>query len=420
MLGCPTRMTADVVASRHDTPLDLESLMFFTGNQKSDDPASGSSRHGWPLVVLGVFILVMGCQSEDSNGSKSALQMYYETLMTDVSTWGYNNGEWTEDFGDGAAFGAMYFANVAASGGDAQHLDYATETRTYNLSVVKQAGDDLGWALENLEEVFMASQGLLEYAGLFEDDEAVQALDVLIDNVMDPVVIGFGNYVDASLGDFAADLYGPTAITAGLVVIYTQYALRLQTPQRMKRIDRAVEILDVIHEQAWDEDGSRYVFRPGVERLFLYPNGTMLIALNRVYQLTGQDRFLDRAKATFNGIQPLRKEKGYYQSPYSQEYQGAMTDEYGTLSAQNYLTIGLLLMHQNTGDEIYLAEAVTLINFVRTRLYDASARKLLHHWIDGRPALETDPDYFCSGCNLQVLYIIWYLQNEIGYDLNAA
>ncbi|MEE2757997.1 MAG: hypothetical protein VYA30_15170 [Myxococcota bacterium] len=367
-----------------------------------------------------IQLWLSSCQSDDSPKAQSQLQRYYDTLIADVATWGYSGGEWTEDFGDGAAFGAMYFANVAATDGGDQALAYATETRSYNLSVVKQAGADLGWALENLEEVFMASQGLLEYAGLFEDEEAVQALDVLIDNVMDPVVIGFGNYVDASLGDFAADLYGPTSITAGLVVIYTQYALRLQTPQRTKRIERAVEILDVIHEQAWDDEGSRYVFRPGTERLFLYPNGTMLIALNRVYQLTGQARFLERAKATFNGIQPLRKETGYYQSPYSQEYQGAMTDEYGTLSAQNYLTIGLMLMHQNTGDTAYLTEALTLISFVQQHLYDAAERKLLHHWIDGRAALETDPDYFCSGCNLQVLYIIWYLQNEIGYDLNSA
>ena len=128
---------------------------------------------------------------------------------------------------------------------------------------------------------------------------------------------------------------------------------------------------------------------------------------------------MERAEATYKGIAPLRKELGYYQSPYSQEYQGAETDEYGTLSAQNYLNIGLMLLYQNTQDPQYLRESLTLLNFVKDHLYDSTNDKLLHHWIDGRWALETDPDYFCSGCNLQVLYIIWYLKNEIGFDLNG-
>ena len=78
-----------------------------------------------------------------------------------------------------------------------------------------------------------------------------------------------------------------------------------------------------------------------------------------------------------------------------------------------------MLLYQNTQDTQYLRESLTLLNFVKDHLYDTANDKLLHHWIDGRWALETDPDYFCSGCNLQVLYIIWYLKNEIGFDLSG-
>ncbi len=42
---------------------------------------------------------------------------------------------------------------------------------------------------------------------------------------------------------------------------------------------------------------------------------------------------------------------------------------------------------------------------------------LLHHWIDGRIAHPDDPDYFCSGCNLQTLYVLRYLQEELGVPL---
>mgnify|MGYP006897292372 CR=1 FL=1 len=31
--------------------------------------------------------------------------------------------------------------------------------------------------------------------------------------------------------------------------------------------------------------------------------------------------------------------------------------------------------------------------------------KILHHWMNGRAAIPEDPEYFCSGCNLQTLYI---------------
>ena len=60
------------------------------------------------------------------------------------------------------------------------------------------------------------------------------------------------------------------------------------------------------------------------------------------------------------------------------------------------------------------------MHFVRERLYDWANHKILDHWIDGRWALESDPDYFCSGCNLQVLYILWYLKHQVGIDLEKA
>jgi len=33
--------------------------------------------------------------------------------------------------------------------------------------------------------------------------------------------------------------------------------------------------------------------------------------------------------------------------------------------------------------------------------------------MDGRIALPEDREYFCSGCNLQFLYVLWYLQARV-------
>jgi hypothetical protein len=36
--------------------------------------------------------------------------------------------------------------------------------------------------------------------------------------------------------------------------------------------------------------------------------------------------------------------------------------------------------------------------------------------MDGRVAVPADPEYFCSGCNLQFLYAIWYVERNLyGY-----
>jgi len=357
-------------------------------------------------------------RSETDQLESKTLSTFYDDLHEDAASWEYDSGEWKEDFGDGAAFGAFYFANRWGSAGNEADRKIAEETFEYNLSVVTQGAGDVAWALDHLEEVFMAVQGVIEGASALGTEDQLEPLDTFIDTVMDPVVAGLGDYADLDAGDFAADLYGPTSLTAGVAVIYSQYALRLDTAKTADRLNRAMEILDAIHDKAWDGEGNRYLFRPDEEKLFLYPNGTMLIALNRVFALSGEARFLERAKLVYDGIQPLRKEMAYYQSPYSQEYQGAKTDEYGTLSAQNYLMIGLLLLHENTGEDKYLNEVIEMLHFIREKLYIPEENKIVHHWIDGRPALETDPDYFCSGCNLQVLYILWYIENAIGAPLD--
>ena len=349
-----------------------------------------------------------------------SLADFYTSLQDDIQTWGYEDGNWTEDFGDGAAFGAFYFSNLQTTEPSGATEDRAREIFDYNWGVVTTAAEDLTWALENLEEVFMAVQGVIEAAPTLGKTGELEALDTFIDTIMDPIVASFGDYLELDAGDFAADLYGPTSLTAGVAVIYSQYALRIPGEIGDKRLERAIAILDAIHESVWDPDLGYYLFRPGETKQFLYPNGTMLIALNRVYELSGEARFIERAQAVFGGIQPLRKDLAYYQSPYSQDYQGAETDEYGTLSAQNYLMLGLLLLHQNTGENAVLEEVIAMLQFVYTHLYIPEVDKVVHHWIDGRPALESDPDYFCSGCNLQVLYLLWFLENESGVDLSTA
>ena len=53
-------------------------------------------------------------------------------------------------------------------------------------------------------------------------------------------------------------------------------------------------------------------------------------------------------------------------SPYSTESQGAQTDEYRTLSSQNYLMLGLMELYRQTGD---LPTRGTLTSSARAAIY---------------------------------------------------
>ena len=370
------------------------------------------------LVVVLAVAAVAGCggASPDAVGpAPGPTEPFYETLQRDALSFEFRDGEWLEDFGDAAAFGPPFYLHAGLEAGRQDYLAMARAAGAYNLSAVEKAGGNIFWYLENLEEVFMAMLGMVEYAGVSGDTSSIPALDRLI-RTTDGAVRLLGDYVNVSVGEFAADLYGPTAITGGIVLIYLQYATYLDTSLREERIDRGAAVVARIDEQAWS--GGYYRFRPGEDKLFLYPNAIMMTALCRLYELTGEDRYLERAEAVYRGIQPLRfPEMGFYRSPYSQEYQGALTDEYATLSSQNYLTMGLMLLYRNTKDPAYLDEALWILDHIRCRLYDPAEGKLLHHWIDGRIACLEDPDYFCSGCNLQTLYILRYLQEELDVPL---
>jgi uncharacterized protein YyaL (SSP411 family) len=145
----------------------------------------------------------------------------------------------------------------------------------------------------------------------------------------------------------------------------------------------------------------------------------MLLVIGRLYALTGKKVYLQRAETVYGGMESLRfADKSFYASPYSAKIQGAKTDEYSTLSSQNYLILGLLMLHENTGKAKYLDEVLVILRHIHERLYDAKEGRLLHHWIDGRAANKTDVDYFCSGCNLQVLYILWYLEHRLSVVLS--
>jgi len=102
-----------------------------------------------------------------------------------------------------------------------------------------------------------------------------------------------------------------------------------------------------------------------------------------------------------------------------------------------------MLLYQITGENTYLEQMDPVVAFLRDFLWgracysdihistcqpqcdagqaclkedcftDACHQGVLHHWMDGRVARPSDPEFFCSGCNLQLLYLLWYRQEGL-------
>ena len=335
---------------------------------------------------------------------------FFDQLLADAESFGETDGDWTEDYGDAPFYGLAIYTRLATERDDPTFAARADRAEARALSIVEQANGDRDFYLANMEEAIMSALGLIEHVDATGDASSLPTIDGFVDETNTLVGL-FSDYLPtgAEIGSFALETYGPTSITGAAALVNLQYATYLDTPERGARIERAARIVRAIDRNAWD--GERYLFAPGNDRLYLYPNVMMILVQLRLYELTGDAAHLERAVAVGHAIAPLKhEERGGYRSPYSAEYMGATTDDYSTLSSQNYLVLALLLLHRHTREPLWFDEAMSVVTFLRTRLYDAEQHRLLHHWMDGRIAQPEDREYFCSGCNLQLLYVLWYMR----------
>lgn len=324
----------------------------------------------------------------------------------------YHDGDWDPDWDDAPFYGLAFYATAGWEEENAEYQARAREAAEHNLRMARAGlADPLGEFMENVSAILYGTLGMIDYIAASGDDSNLETVDQVIETangalqVMGDYVSGFENY--------ATETYGPTSITAIFALINLQHAVLLDTPARSARIERAQQIIERIDAQAWN--GSFYQFEPDNEAdLYLYPNVAMIIALTRAYQATGEDHYLERAEAVYEAIQPLRyDDRPGYHSPYSAEVMGAQTDDYSTLSSTNYLMLALALLYQQTGDPGYRAEIDVLLGFVEDYLWVPGDGRVYHHWMDGRLAVPDDPEYYCIGCNLQLLYIIRWVHTRL-------
>jgi hypothetical protein len=369
-----------------------------------------------------------------------------EALTTDARGLSFERGDWLEDLGDAPFFGLAWLSRRAADGplpaDDAARLDASLARARVLLASDLLSGD--------VQEKVMAALGVIEHVAATHEAASsadVAAVDAFLDR-LDHLVGGLGDYLagveDAS---WAVRTYGPTAVTALVALVHAQYALLIDNELSGAHLQRAVELEQKITDRALVDladaptgrSARAYAFGPGHAEIDLYPNVSMILLDARLFRLTKNETYRLQARALYGAIQALKLSDvpARYASPYAAPLLGAKTREVATLSSQNYLALALMLLFEITGEVRFSDEADRVLDAIETMrgpwclaqvhkekctpvcaagqacvstscTGDRCTTGLLHHVVDGRLANATDPTLFCSGCNLQALYVLGY------------
>jgi hypothetical protein len=364
---------------------------------------------------------------------------FYKTLQADAEHFSFSAGDWLEDQGDAPFYGLAFYAHAGADEDNPAWSARADEARARALSLIVDADLLNG----DLQEIVMSCFGLIDAMNARDDRADLAAVDTLLDR-LDVLVKSIGWYVDIdSERSWALRTYGPTSVSALIGLVNLQYAALLGGDRAAERLAWAKEMEANITERAFDE--TFYAFGPERPGLFLYPNVAMMALEARLFQLTGDEAYRERARALYDAIQPLSlgTSPTRYYSEYSADEMGAKTRDYSTLSEHNYLVLALLLLFDITRDPAFVEEADSVIDAFSTQLHgswclsdmhrgacapacatsdvcvegscteDRCQDAVLHHWMDGRAAVPEDPSFLCTGCNLQMLYVMWFRQTQL-------
>ncbi len=405
-------------------------------------------------LFAGALALALGVACSADDGSKdvpvrtappSRHGAFVDELANDAHAFAFTNGDWDDDLGDAPFYGVAWLSHRAASG----RLD-ADGIARRDAALVRSRTVLQGALLDgDIQDKVMAALGLIDHVGTSRDRTLVPAIDEFVDR-LDGLTSSLGDYLEVGAErSWALRTYGPTAVTALIALVQAQYALSVGGDRARERLERAIALDGRIREKAHGDlvDASTgrsvrgYAFAPGRTDLIDYPNLAMLLLKARLFRLTKDEVFRLEARAVYVALQPLKlsDSPARYSSPYAKGQIGVDTRDLSTLSSQNYLALGLMLLFEITGEQRFVDEADRVIDGiaamrgpwcesnVRARgdcapacssgqacrasgacLTDTCTTGLLHHVVDGRLAQPADGTVFCSGCNLQTLYVTGY------------
>jgi hypothetical protein len=403
-----------------------------------------------PLGALGlglvVGVVLAACTSgkaglPDAVAIPSRHDALRAELTADAKGLSFANGDWLESLGDAPFYGVAWYARRGA-------LDPDEAARQSQALARGRALLDDDLVKGDIQEKVMACLGLIEHVAASGDRGDVARIDFFVDR-LGSLSATFGDYLAAAADQsWAIRTYGPTAVTALVALVHAQYALLVGGDRAGERHDRAVAMEKTIGANAFGDlvdpatgqGGRGFAPAPNDPVLDLYANVAMMLLEARLFRLTLDETYRLQARALYAAIQPLKLSDApaRYDSAYDAKALGAKTRDVVTLSSHNYLALALMLMFEITGEPSFVDEADRVLDGIEQMrgpwclsevdgvacmptacaqgqacvasacTADRCSTGLLHHVVDGRLAQPGDPTLFCSGCNLQTLYVLGY------------
>jgi len=337
-----------------------------------------------------------------------AVEFYGEDLYDKVYYYlereiEFVNGRWSEHGGDAALYGPAADVLRWRMTGDIRAFERAMSARRASLVDIRQAREDPRKLLQNPGGLLLAAMGLIitfDYLPHWETvPEALRLIETL-----NELMESMGGYVEDGLPVSMAEYYGRTAPTAAFFTVNLAVADFLKKHDRSitgdSWVGSALRFLDAAKKKAYDFEGPRFLFKPGEERHFCYPNPIFALGLTLLHSITGQSSALHEAEGIFNWLyKNLRDEQsGGYLTPYaSMSRRGEYSLSIKSLPAQNYMLLAGLHLY-------YLREIKSLLDFIERDLYYDGL--IWQEVEDGKRADLNSPEPYCIGCNLMTLYVL--------------
>ena len=346
------------------------------------------------LWVPCLMILLFACSEKQDPPTTEPSSAAFSALFESVFGYHFDHvpilpdGDTVGDFGDSTGYGSAALFTLA----------YQTGREDYREVARKMAGrealllQDLSWLL-NIVEVYIGTVGSFK-AYEFTQEEAYRNTVERVLDLFNPILENTCDVI------FLIDEipYGPTTIVGGVAMYNLQYAFSIgETSRTAAYIDQGLDLIRRIDTHAYQADERYYRYAKRNDTCSAYPNSIMIIALCRAYQVTGNERYIERARAVAETVEARLLDEtsgGYYGAEGSEE-------AYMALSNQNYIIQALLFLAEVTGEATYLSRANRTIAFVKQYLCEPEEGICYH---DLR--LKHRMDWFCSGCNWQLLYNI--------------
>ena len=272
---------------------------------------------------------------------------------------------------------------------DAERTIMGTIGAIRSLALVERLAEDSGargGALDRASVLAFTRRNLRFFDGLFH---------------------ALGDSLEIDLGLSLGALYG-TATPSGLMALLHLAAAPILREQGAageadRCVGRAQEILRAVRRRSYLDDRGWYRFRPGEERIHLYPNNVLALANVLAFEATGDRALLDHARALVEGVEPLRDtDRGGWYTPYwYQERHGTYGTNAKSLSGQNYMIAALARIHRTTRERSCVERVREAVAFVERDLFGDGM--LWHDVFEGARAKPGGPSPFCTGCNLQTL-----------------